>query len=289
MLFRHGSVRRLNTPGVLHRCRNVIYSQFFASPSWNFRRSDLLQDDPNLENLHLIYSEFIDVLRRSICQDWATDLAQVAFIDDASMARYSVGAGGPGKWVPLGRCKPEYVRVFQREGGQSELWVKPFPKRKKKGRYASYWRKFCKFSGVEEPYNLIGRVVVVDHVFPETAAVISDLAWVRVVAIAHEANSLTIHFEKMLARMGENPRSRTATSLTIAKISGLPHRLSSFPTGRDFAVALIDHLGALGINLNGPPELEVDLIAQSFERLRQGRGGLTRIIQEPDGSLGIAQ
>lgn len=224
------------------------------------------------------YSEFIKAQRRMICEDWAKDIAQIAFFNDEAMERYSCGLQDPGEWVSLGRCKPSYVRVYYRAAGLSELWVRPFEKRKKRGRYASYWRKFCEFSGVEGPYKLPGCSVAIDHVFPETAAAISNIAWVRVVALDYSSNSLTAHFEKKLAQMGENPRSRTATYLTIAKMVGLSARLSTFASGCEFAKALFTQLDEMGIALDTDRSLALKLCAINFDQLRDGRGGVTRVI-----------
>ena len=147
--------------------------------------------------------------------------------------------------------------VWSRGEGDHELWVKSEQKGTPgAGKYGTYWNTFCKdFFGVE--WNISGKRVNIDHLFPETAGTLQGLAYIRLLPVSAEPNRAQSALEKqMVAREKEinqaspgTPRKpvRHATPETLAKVTGfeewiiLPENRDDF-TDIGLITRLVDHV-----------------------------------------------
>lgn len=206
----------------------------------------------------------------------STDI-NIAFIavpslDWLSTKRPLVGPGG--NWGALQGTTVSEALVWRGGDGESELWVRPEEKSSGNGRYEKYWAAFCAQQGITgTPGPVGGRPMAVDHLFPETAAARREFAYVRAVPVDRRSNSLVGGgIERAEANRGGRHRPRTATYITLAKVSGFQGSFAQRHTGTSVATALIDYLKGMGFAVPAQyaidPEMEKDLTAESIEWAR---------------------
>lgn len=171
--------------------------------------------------------------------DWVTKLEE---------PRYP---GGGGRWVPLGDTAPTQALVRHDARSRPQLWVRPEEKAEGDGRYAAYWAAFVKQLGHAAPTSEVaGRKMAVDHLFPETAAARRGWHLVRIMPVDRRSNSLLgSTTEKVDANRSGKARARTATALTMAKVSGFQGSFAMRHDPAAIATALLAHLRTCGLHV----------------------------------------
>jgi hypothetical protein len=159
--------------------------------------------------------------------------------------------GGACTWGPLANLSPTEALVRRDAAGQPELWVRPEEKDSGSGRYAEYWARFASLFGFANPPSAVaGRDLAVDHLFPETAAARRGWLLVRAMPVDRRSNSLVgSTTEKVEAGRGGRNRPRTATSITLAKVTGFQGSFSKRNATGDVARALLAHIRTCGLTV----------------------------------------
>lgn len=159
-----------------------------------------------------------------------------------------------GKMAGLPAVPQDEAFVWSRGDDDHELWVRAAEKGTPGAcRYRSHWSSFCKeYYGVD--WNISGRKVNIDHLFPETAGTLQNLSYIRLLPVSAKANRAQSALEKQMAarerEIGEVPDRkivRHATPETLAKVTDfrewivLPDDRAGFT---DFGriTRLIDHV-----------------------------------------------
>lgn len=156
--------------------------------------------------------------------------------------------------------------------GEPELWLSPA-----KTNYRDAYERFaCRYLGAS---GLAGADVQIDHVFPKKAAVLGQLAYVRMLAIPPESNMAagrTLE-KQMVARNADmgarSKRTRMATYFSIGKATGfadydrLPDDGESLENAA-LAAALIAHLKAFGLPADVLTAVDAKLTAHTIGGLR---------------------
>lgn len=212
--------------------------------------------------------------RTDSAKNAGVNLAFIAIpgLDWLSTIRPMLGPGG--NWGALQGTPVSEALVWRGGDGESELWVRPEEKSTGSGRYGRYWAAFCAQQGVAgTPGPVNGRAMAVDHLFPETTAARRKLAYVRAVPVDARSNSLVgSGVEKAEANRGGKQRPRTATYITLAKVSGFQGSFARRNTGAGIASALIAYLKGLGYTVPATyaidPAMEEELTAESIEWTR---------------------
>lgn len=192
---------------------------------------------------------------------YGTSTAFIGVPDLEWMLRYRplIGIGGGGlSPFPAPR---EEAFVWRGRDGESELWVKAEDKAVSgTGPYASHWATFCSLQGVTgAPGPLNGRPMVIDHLFPETTAARRGIAFVRLVPVDARSNSLVgSTTEKFSAGQSGPKRPRTATGITMAKVSGFQESFRKAKSGATISQQLTAHLASEGYTFPADMRINVE-------------------------------
>jgi hypothetical protein len=207
--------------------------------------------------------------------DTRFNAAFIAIAAPESLSRRQMVDGG--RIVTMPGYPASDALLWQDDKGRTELWVRTFDKTANPSDlYEHAWRDYVRvFAKTEMRTELNGRPMVIDHLYPETAAFRSKLAFVRLLAIERRPNSLVgSAIEKLAAgpKPGKDGRDRTATSFTLAKVSGFQGSFARRNAARDVMRALYGHLRAKGYPV--PAEgtalaaLEADIASSVLEWFR---------------------
>jgi hypothetical protein len=206
----------------------------------------------------LAYSHFLRAQRQALLDEWlglgaspGINVAYIAVPDLSWLDRLADPRqpGGGGGWSPLPGVSPTDALTRRDLRGRPQLWVRPEEKAEGDGRYARYWRSFARLHG--EPVAggpSGGGRLAVDHLFPETAAARRGFALVRVMPVDLRSNSLVgSTVEAVEARRGGALRARTASSITLAKVTGFQGSFARSHAAADIAAALLAHIRGCGL------------------------------------------
>lgn len=175
--------------------------------------------------------------------------------------------GGGGSWSPLPGASPTQALLRRDCAGRPQLWVRPEEKSGGTGRYAAYWSSYVRLLTQEAATSSVGgKTLAVDHLFPETAAARRGWAFVRVVPVDRRSNSLVgSTIERVEAKRGGVARPRTATSITLAKITGFQGSFAGHKAAGSVARALLAHFRNCGLVIPDgvllPDDDEAELMA----------------------------
>lgn len=182
--------------------------------------------------------------------------------------------GGGGHWSPLPNVAPTEALVRRRRDGAPQLWVRPEEKAGGSGRYAAFWNAFVVSQGLPAPPSSVnGRALAVDHLFPETAAARRGWLLVRAMPVDRRSNSLVgSAIERVEAQREGATRPRTATSITLAKVTGFQGSFARANDSGAVAAALLAHIRSCGLHV--PPgtlldTVEADLVQGLIEFCRR--------------------
>jgi hypothetical protein len=201
------------------------------------------------------YAGFLRAQRQALLDEWLGDsagintayiaLPDLSWLDRLADPRQPGGGGG---WSPLPDVSPTEALVRRDRRGRPQLWVRPEEKAQGEGRYAGHWRRFARLYGEPVAPPPGGRALAVDHLFPETAAARRGFALVRVMPVDLRSNSLVgSTIEAVEARRGGVLRARTATSITLAKVTGFQGSFARSHAAPDIAAALLAHIRGCGL------------------------------------------
>lgn len=157
--------------------------------------------------------------------------------------------GGGGGWSPLPGISPAEALLRRDHAGRPQLWVRPEEKADGSGRYAAYWDRFVRHLGAGTPSSTVeGRDLAVDHLFPETAAARRGFALVRAMPVDRRSNSLVgSSIERVEAGRGGVLRPRTASSVTLAKVTGFQGSFARRHDEKGIARDLLAHIKGCGL------------------------------------------
>lgn len=228
----------------------------------------------------MTYADFLRTQWQALVDEWLASpniayiaLPDLTWLDKLADPRWPGGGGG---WSPLGDVAPGEALMRRDRHGRPQLWVRPEEKDGGSGRYAAYWARFCGLLGMADPPSSIGgRALAVDHLFPETAAARRGWVLVRAVPVDLRSNSLVgSTSEKVEANKGGAARPRTATSITMAKVTGFQGSFARSQAAGSVAAALLSHIRNCGLQVPAnaflPAGEEEALIAWLIGRYRGG-------------------
>lgn len=201
----------------------------------------------------MAYADFVRAQHQAILDQWlgAVNTAFIALPSEDWLTRLENPAmpGGGGHWLPLAGFSPKHARCWRGTDGQRQLWVMPEEKSKGSRLYAEAWAAFAALHGHSDvPSTIAGRAYAIDHLFPETAAARRGWVLVRAVPVDRRSNSLVgSTSEKVEARQGGRARPRTATSLTLAKVTCFQLSFARANDAHAVASALVSHILGCGL------------------------------------------
>lgn len=199
------------------------------------------------------YAGFLRAQHQALLDQWlaAVNVAYIALPDEASLTELEDLRlpGGGGHWLPLPGFAPAEARRFRAADGRPQLWVRPEEKDAGSGLYARAWAAFARVMGFPDTPSVVGgRRLAIDHLFPETAAARRGWLLVRVMPVDLRANSLVgATAEKVEAARPGRARKRTATALTIAKVTGFQGSFARRHDAHAVAAALVAHIQGCGL------------------------------------------
>lgn len=199
------------------------------------------------------YARFLTAQRQALLDQWLAEVnvAYIALPDEASVTELEDVRlpGGGGHWLPLPGFAPAEARRFRAADGRRQLWVRPEEKEAGSGLYARAWAAFARTEGfADAPSTVAGRRLAIDHLFPETAAARRSWLLVRVMPVDLRSNSLVgSTAEKVEAGRPGRARKRTATALTIAKVTGFQGSFARRHDANTVAQALVAHIRGCGL------------------------------------------
>lgn len=199
-------------------------------------------------------------------------LSDLSWLDRLADPRWP---GGGGSWSPLPDAPPNEALIRRDRAGRPQLWVRPEEKTGGSGRYAAHWDRFVRLLGMPSPPSgLGGRDLAVDHLFPETAAARRGWALVRVMPVDRRSNSLVgSTIERVEARRGGHDRPRTASSFTMAKVTGFQGSFARRHDAGGVAAALLAHIRGCGLAVPAgtmlPEDAEAEIMAGAIGAYRR--------------------
>jgi hypothetical protein len=206
----------------------------------------------------MTYADFLRTQWQALVEEWLAEvntafiaLPDLGWLEHLADPRRPGGGGG---WSPLGDVAPGEALMRRDRQGRPQLWVKPEEKAGGSGRYAAHWARFCALLGMPAPASSLGgRALAVDHLFPETAAARRGWALVRAMPVDARSNSLVgSTIEKAEAGRGGRARPRTASSITLAKVTGFQGSFARSQAAGAVAQALLAHIRHCGLRV--PPD-----------------------------------
>ncbi len=201
----------------------------------------------------MAYADFLRAQHQAILDQWLGDVntAFIALPSEEWLTRLENPAmpGGGGHWLPLPGFSPKHARCWRAADGQKQLWVMPEEKAGGSGLYARAWAAFAAAEGqADAASSVAGRPLAIDHLFPETAAARRGWVLVRAMPVDRRSNSLLgSTSEKVEAGQRGRARPRTATALTMAKVTGFQASFARANDARALAAALVSHILGCGL------------------------------------------
>jgi hypothetical protein len=173
--------------------------------------------DIALREAAMEYAAFLDAQAAALVEQYfgPFNAAAIAIAGFDSLSHRQMVHGGSVAAMP-GYAATDAM-IWRDKKDRTELWVRTFDKTAKPSNlYERAWRDYVRIFGkTEMQTELNGHAMVIDHLYPETAAFRANLTFVRLLAIERRPNSLNV---KTVSGPFPTPHSnRSSISTPIAK------------------------------------------------------------------------